>query len=81
MRSSSVKNSWNSSIISRVRGIGSVPPAALVAGDVLHPELAEQVAAALQLLVDPLQHAQPELAVALDRDHPRMRQLLGRRST
>ena len=39
--SSSVKNSWNSSMISRVRGIGSVPPAALVAGEVLRIELAE----------------------------------------
>ena len=74
MRSSSTKNSWNSSMISSERGHRLRAAGALVAGDVLHAELAEQVAAALQFLVHALQHAQAELAVALDGHDPRVRQ-------
>ena len=54
---------------------------ALVAGDILHAELAEQIAAPAQFLIDPLQHAQAEFAIALDGDHARMRQALGARNT
>ena len=54
---------------------------ALVAGDVLHAELAEQIAAALQFLIHALQHAEAEFAVALDGDDAGVRQALGRRST
>ena len=68
-------------MISSERGIGSVPPALLVAGDVLHAELAEDVAAPLQLLVHALEHAEAKLAVALDGDDARVRQPLRRRST
>ena len=45
------------------------------AGEVLHAVRAEQLAAAAQLLVEPLQHAQAELALALDGDHAGVRQL------
>ena len=55
--------------------LGAAGP--LVAGEVLHAELAEQVAAALQFVVHALQHAQAELPVALDGDHPRVRQPVG----
>ena len=55
-------------------GHGLLAAGALVAGDVLHAELAEQVAAALQFLIHALQHAQAEFAVALDGHHPRMGQ-------
>ena len=48
----------------------------LVAGDVLHAELAEHVAAPLQFLVHALQHAQRKLAIALDRHDARVRQPL-----
>ena len=47
------------------------------AGDVLHAVLAEQLAAAAQLLVEPLEHADAELALALDGDHPGVRQPAG----
>ena len=50
---------------------------ALVAGDVLHAELAEQIAAALQFVIHALQHAQAEFAVALDGHDARVRQALG----
>ncbi len=53
-------------MISSERGIGSVPPTAFVAGDVLHAEFAEEFAAPLQFLIQPLQHAQAKLAIALD---------------
>ena len=53
---------------------------ALVAGNVLHAEFAEQIAAAPQFLIDALEHAEREFAVALDGDHLRMRQMLRRRS-
>ena len=46
----------------------------LVASHVLHPQLAEHVPPPLQFLVHPLEHAQAELPVTLDRHHPRMRQ-------
>ena len=59
--------------------LGAAGP--LVARDVLHAELAEQVAAVLQFVIHPLQDAQAELAVALDGHHPRMGQAVGRRST
>ena len=49
---------------------------ALVAGDVLRAEFAEQIAAALEFVVHALQHAQAELAVALDGDDPRVRQFV-----
>ncbi len=68
-------------MISSERGIGSVPPARLVAGDVLHAELAEHIAAPLQLLIHALQHAERKLAVALDGDDARVRQPLAWRST
>ena len=74
--SSSTKNSWNSSTISRMRGSGSPALAVAIAGEVLHAGVAEQLAAALQLGVEPLQHAQAELALALDGDHPGVRQLV-----
>ena len=47
-------------------------------GQILSARLAEEVAAALELFVDPFQHAEPKLAVALDRDDARMRQSRGR---
>ena len=47
------------------------------AGDVLHAVLAEQLAAAAQLLVEPLEHADAELALAFDGDHAGVRQLAG----
>src|SRR5205085_3693033 len=47
---------------------------ALVFCQILHPELAKQLAATLKLIIEPLKHAQAELTVALDRDHLRMRQ-------
>ena len=43
--SSSTKNSWNSSTISRMRGIGVVRPGLAVAVQVLHAGVAEHVAA------------------------------------
>ena len=68
MASSSTKNSWNSSMMQqrarhRLRAAGP-----LVAGDVLHAEFAEHVAAPPQFLVDALEHAEGEFAVALDGD-------------
>ena len=50
-----------------------------VAVEVLDAEVAERVAAVLQLDVEPLQHAQAELALALDGDHPGVGQLHARR--
>ena len=47
-------------------GLGAA--GALVSGDVLHAEFAEQVAAALEFFIDALKHAEAELAVAFDRD-------------
>ena len=54
---------------------GRVGPRLAEALEVLHADLAEQVAAALQLDVQPLEHAEAELALALDRDDPGVRQL------
>ena len=51
--------------------------AAFVAGDVLGTELAEQVAATSEFVVDALQDAEAELAVGLDRDDAGVRQLPG----
>ena len=48
------------------------------ARNVLHARGAEAIASFLQFLVQPLQHAQAELALALDRHHLRMRQLVRR---
>ena len=53
-------------------------PALAVGGQVLHARLAEQLAAAGQLRVEPLQHAQAELAVAFDRDRPGVGQVVRR---
>ena len=73
--SSSVKNSWNSSMSSSVRGIGSAAGACVC--NPPHPARrpAEQFAAAFQLGIHPLQHAERELAVALDGDDPGVRQV------
>ena len=59
-----------------MRGIGVAGRGRAIAGEVLHADLAEDVAADLQLGVEPLQHAQAELALALDRDDPGVRQLV-----
>src|SRR4030095_2276536 len=48
-----------------------------IAGDVLHAALPEHITAALQFLVDTLQHAQSKLAITLDRDNTRVRQMFG----
>ena len=45
---------------------------------VLHAGGPEQLAAAAQLGVEPLQHAQSELPLAFDGDHPRVRQAVRR---
>ena len=50
-------------------------PGLAIAVQVLTAELAVDLAALLELDVQPLEHAQAELALALDGDHPRMRQL------
>ena len=42
--------------------------------DGLHAEIAEQITPPLQLVVEPVQHAEPELTVALHRDRPSVRQ-------
>ena len=76
MRSSSTNNSWNSSIISRMRGQLLVGLAVAKALEVLHAQAAELIAAGAQLGVEPLQHAQAELPLALDGDHSRVRQLV-----
>ena len=47
---------------------------AVITGEILRPALPEQIAAPAQFLVHPLQHAQPERPVALNRHHPRMGQ-------
>ena len=58
----------------RLVGRGVAP----VAGEVLHAnQIAEAVAAALQLLVEALQHAEAELAIALDGDGAGVRQARG----
>ena len=51
---------------------------ALVAGHILHAQLAKQVAAALEFLIDALQNAQAEFAIALDGDDAGVRQFLFR---
>ena len=58
-------------------GHGLLAPGALVAGNVLHSQLAEDVAAALEFVVHPLKHAEAEFAVALNGDDAGMGQLLG----
>src|SRR5215831_13129776 len=58
-------------------GNGFSPAGPFIAGKVLDAELAEQVTAAFELIIDALQHTQTELAIALDGDHPRMGQPLG----
>src|ERR1035441_6924119 len=50
----------------------------LVARDVLHAELPEQVAAVLEFIIHPLQDAQAEFPVALNRHHARMREQVSR---
>ena len=70
-----MKNSWNSSMISSVRGIGFGAARAFVSGEILHAGFAEQIAAPFQFLIDALQHAQAEFAIALDRDDARVRQV------
>src|SRR4051794_2815677 len=47
-------------------GFGAAP--ALVAGNVLHAEPPEDIAAPLQFLIHALEHAEGKLAVALDGD-------------
>ena len=79
--SSSTKNSWNSSIMQQRARHRLGAAGAFVAGDVLHAELAEHIAAPLQFLIHALEHAQAEFAVALDGDDARVRQSLGARST
>ena len=54
---------------------------AFVAGDVLDAEFAEQIAAALEFVIQPLQHAEAEFAVAFDGHHARVRQMFAWRST
>ena len=76
MVSSSTKNSWNSSMMQQRARHRLGAAGALVAGDVLHAELAEHVAAPLQLFIHALEHAERKLAVALDGDDARMRQPL-----
>ena len=49
-----------------------------VAVQVLHARVAEPVGPQAQLGVEPLEHADPELALALDRDDARVRQLVRR---
>ena len=53
---------------------GRVP----IAVDVLHSGIAEAVGTEAELGIETLQDAEPELALALDRHHARMRQLVGR---
>jgi hypothetical protein len=76
MESSSTKNSWNSSIISKVRGIGSGAAGFLVPRDILDSQPSEKIPSPLQFFIDPLEHAETELAIALDSDDARMRQPL-----
>ena len=47
-----------------------------IAGQVLHADVAKHIGAALQLGVEPLQHAEAEFPVAFDRDHAGMGQLM-----
>ena len=54
---------------------GDFGPGFAVASQVLHAELAEELAAVLELDIEPLEHAQAELALALDGDDPGVRQL------
>ena len=63
-------------MMSRARGIGLLAAFALVAGDILHAEFAEHIAAALQLFIDSLEHAKREFAVGLDGDDAGVRQAL-----
>src|SRR5439155_15193901 len=53
------------------------PAGSFVAGDVLGSEFAEQIAAALEFLIEPLKHAQAEFAVALDGHDSSVRQTMG----
>ena len=59
-----------------MRGRAIVAVAVAIAGQILHAERRGTVAAALQLDVEPLQHAQAELAFALDGDDAGVRQLM-----
>ena len=68
--SSSVKNSWNSSTISRMRGVVSLRPGGPVAGQIVHAGVAEVFAALAEDAIEPLQDAQAELPLALDGHDP-----------
>src|SRR5690349_18099954 len=56
-------------------GLGS--PSPLIAGEVLDAKVSEQIPAAPQFVINPLQHAQTKLAIALDCHHPSMREVFG----
>src|SRR5438094_764981 len=58
-------------------GEGLGPAGSFVAGDVLGSEFAEQIAATLEFLIEPLKHAQAEFAVALDGHDASVRQTMG----
>ncbi len=66
-------------MISRMRASFSSGWAVAEALEVLHAAAGGTVAAGAQFGVQPLQHAQAELALALDGDDPRVRQLVPRR--
>ena len=61
-----------------MRGRGGAFGDVAVAVHVLHAGVAEPVGAQAQLGVEPLEHADAELALALDRDDARVRQLARR---
>ena len=75
--SSSTKNSWNSSTTSRMRGSGRRAGSIPIAVDVLHAGIAEPVGPQPQLGVQPLEDAEAELALALDRHDAGVGQLVG----
>ena len=59
----------------RIRGKGVLGPRRAEAAQVLRAVFPVELAAFLHLDVEPLEHAQAELALALDRDDPRVGQL------
>ena len=61
-----------------MRGRGGASGYVAVAVYVLHAGVAKPVGAQAQLGVEPLEHADAELALALDRDDARVRQLARR---
>ncbi len=75
--SSSTKNSWNSSTIKRSRGSGGVPARCGSRSGPGRPRRGTGRPAQRIGGVEPLQHADPELALALDRHDARVRQFLG----